>query len=578
MRARDYQIKAVQAVEQGWLQGYRRQLLCMPTGTGKTVVMAHIIKRNLPKRTMFIAHRQELIWQAMDKIQAVTGLHVDVEMGEHKTTREGGLFNLRAPVIVSTVQTHTAGGDGGGRIGKFDPEDFSILMFDEAHRSTAPAYMRIADYYMNNPKLNVLGVTATPNRTDKQALGQFYDYTAFNYELYNRDPKKPSAIRDGWLVPIEQQFVTIESLDFTSVKTQAGDLNQTDLDAVMTAEKNLYGVADATLKIAGDKQGLGFASSVKHAHILSNMFNRYRSGMSAYVSAKTDKDERRHIIEDFAEGKLQWLWNCGVFTEGFDESSVEVIAQARPTTSELLYTQMAGRGTRPHASLAHILGNVPAAVLRRLLIARSPKPSCLIIDFVGNSGKHKLISSVDILGGEYSKEVLKQAKLFARQAGKPLRMDQVLEDEEKRAEEIKKSQVEQAVRKANLKFPAKFKVQKVDPFDAMQVRPVVPTGRDTSSTLTEKQRAKLRQAGYNPDKIKDSDAKRLLGKIIDRWRKKKGTVKQAETLHRLGWTQAAADDMTFNQASAAIDAAQRNGWKKPDNYQHPPSTDTEQPF
>ena len=544
----------------------RSALGVMPTGTGKTIVFASIIRKLFPGRVMVVAHRQELIWQAREKIQRVTGLTVDVEMGQYKCRLDGDMLAPRAQVIVSTVQTQVAGGDGGGRIGKFDPKDFVALIVDEGHHATSGSYRRLIEYYMTNPKLVVLGVTATPDRADEQALGQVFEGVAFDYELLD-------AIHDGWLVPIEQQMVSIESLDFSSVRTQAGDLNGVDLDAVMKAEKNLHGVASSTIDIIGDKRGIGFASSVEHARMLSEIFNRHRSGMSNFVCAKTPEEERKLIITDFAAGRTQFLWNCGVFTEGFDDSGVEVVALARPTKSRSLYAQMIGRSTRPAESIAHRLNDLPdVPALRRTMIARSCKPSCLAIDFVGVSGKHKLITTADILSGNLSEEAVEAATAKARKSGGRVRMDKLVDEEEKRLEEAKARKLESEARRARITFSAKYKMQSVDPFDVLQVKPAAARGWDNGKQLSEKMRNVLRRAGYDPDQLEYARARQLVGILIDRWTNHKCTIKQAALLERCGWSKPEAADMSFESAKRALDAAAKNRWRKPVNYESPASS------
>src|SRR5512134_1528135 len=123
MNLRPYQSAASDAIFKEW-QENDSTLVVMPTGGGKTVLFADVIRRVFPRRALVIAHREELIYQARDKIRRVTGLHAEVEMGEYKT--EAGLFE--APrVIVSTIQTQCSGGDGGGRMTKFDPQRFGVL-------------------------------------------------------------------------------------------------------------------------------------------------------------------------------------------------------------------------------------------------------------------------------------------------------------------------------------------------------------------------------------------------------------------------------------------------------------------
>jgi len=567
MKLRDYQSKANAAILQEWNDGRRSTLVVLPTGTGKTILFASIIQSLQPARAMVLAHREELIWQARDKIQSVTGMKADVEMGSYKATMETDMFHPRSSVIVSTIQTHVAGGDGGGRMTKFDPNDFGVLIVDEAHHATSSTYRRTIDYYLQNPKLVVLGVTATPDRADEEALGQVFESVAYDYEILD-------AIRDGWLVPIEQQMVSVDGLDFSGMRTTAGDLNGADLAEVMESEKNLHGIAGATIEIAGSRRGIGFAASVEQARRLSEIFNRHRAGMSNWVCGKTDKDERKQIISDFAAGRVQFLWNCGVFTEGFDDSGVEIIAMGRPTKSRALYGQMAGRATRPHESIAHRLNGLPVAALRRGMIARSVKPSCTILDFAGNSGRHKLMTTADILGGNYSEEIVQAATETARKAGKPVRMAEVLEDEEKRAEEKKKRELEEAARKAKLVAKTSFKTQKIDPFDAYQIKPVAARGWDKGRTLSEGQKGVLRKMGLDPADYEYHQAKQILDKQFEIWKKAKEGGYHACTLkmiNRLKKYNIDATGMSIEKGKACLDAIAKNNWQLPKNFVVPGS-------
>ena len=552
IKLRPYQRDASDAVFKEW-QSVRSTLVVMPTGSGKSLLFADIIRRKFPKRAMVLAHREELIWQARDKIQKVTGLKADVEMGNYKASVDHELFHPRANVIVSTIQTHCAGGDGAGRMTKFNPQDFGLLIIDEAHHSTASSYKRVVEHYCQNPNLVVLGVTATPDRADEEALGQIFETVAYDYEILD-------AINDGWLVPIEQQMVSVDGLDFSSVRTTAGDLNGSDLEEVMLAEKNLHGIAGSTIEIIGDRRGLGFASSVQHAKNLADIFNRHRSGMAAWVCGKTDKDERKQIISDFASGKIQFLWNCGVFTEGFDDSGVEVISMARPTKSRALYGQMAGRGTRPHESIAHRLNDAPVAALRRGMIARSCKPACLILDFVGNSGKHKLVTTADILGGKVSDEVVQAAKEFARKAGRPVRIADALEEEEKRLAEKKQREQMEAARKAKLVAKTSFKTQKIDPFDVLQIKPVKSRGWDDGKVLKEGSKKIIRSVfGKDPGEVSYTEGMQLVKEFFRRKDSGECTFGQAKMLKKYGYD----THMKFDEAKRTIDAIAQNGWRRP---------------
>lgn len=543
MILRPYQSAAADAIFKEW-QVNDSTLVVMPTGGGKTILFADVIRRVFPRRALVIAHREELIFQARDKIQRVTGLCADVEMGEYRA--DGGLFD-QARVVVSTIQTQCSGGDGGGRMSKFDPQRFGVLIIDEAHHATSPSYRRVIDYYRTNPALKVLGVTATPDRADEEALGQVFQSVAFDYEVLD-------AIHDGWLVPIEQQMVHVEGLDYSSIRTTAGDLNGGDLAAVMEAEKNLQQMASASLAIIGSRRALVFTASVKAAEMTAEIFNRHRANMASWVCGKTDREERRRVLADFAAGKLQVVCNCGVLTEGFDDPGVEVVIMGRPTKSRSLYSQMVGRSTRP---LPGVVDGPEAAEERRAAIAASAKPSCLVVDFVGNAGKHKLVTSADILGGKVSEEAVDLAVSRARKAGGPVNMTEALDEAEEELRERKR--LAEAARRARLVATARFTTQSVDPFDVLHLDPVKPRGWDVGRSLTEKQRALLAKQGINPEGVTFSQGRQLIAEIFRRWDGKLCSFKQAKVLRKYGYN----TEVSFAEASATIDSLAKNGWRRP---------------
>jgi superfamily II DNA or RNA helicase len=557
-KLRDYQEKAVEAVFREW-ETVDSTALILPTGAGKTVVFASIIERMQPKRCMVLAHRQELIFQARDKIIESSGLRVEMEMGDYRASNEAGLPHDKSPVIVSTVQTHVAGGDGGGRMGKFDPQEFGLLVIDEVHHGVSASYQKVINYYRQNAKLKVLGVTATPDRADEEALGQILQTVAFDYEI-------PDAIADGWLVEVDQQFITINGLDFSNVRTTAGDLNGADLAAIMEMEKNLYGVVDSSIEIIGNKRAIVFTASVAHAQMASGIFNRYVPGMSAWICGKTDKDERAKILRDFRDGIIQVVCNCGVLTEGFDDAGVEVIVMARPTKSRALYAQMMGRATRP---LPGVVDGPKSPMGRRMAIRNSAKRQCVILDFCGNSGRHKLITTADILGGKVSDVAIESAIIRAKQSGQRMKMSEVLKEEEEKAQEIEKRRLEREARRANLVVKASYSAQSVNPFDLLGIRPVKSRGWDSGKQFSEKQAAMLKRNGADPNTIGYAQGKQLLTVIGKRIENHLCTVGQAKTLAKYNVPD--ATNITFEHASKIIDAIAKNGWKKPEVLPLPPT-------
>lgn len=543
VKLRDYQSEAVDAVLRAW-DDAPSALVVLPTGCGKTVVFGEVIRRIQPRRAMVVAHREELIFQARDKIAKITGLDAEIEMGEY---RASGWFGTAAPVVVSTIQTQCAGGDGLGRMAKFLPSDYGALVIDEAHHATSASYRRVIDFYRQNAELRVLGVTATPNRADEAALGQVFDNVAYNYEILQ-------AIKDGWLVPIKQQMVEIESLDLSQVRTTAGDLNQGDLSEILEEEENLLGIASSTVEICKDRRALIFAASVKEAERLCEIINRYRPDSAGWICGETDKDERRKILGDFKSGRLHFMVNCGVLTEGFDNAGVQAVVMARPTKSRALYAQMAGRGTRPDEGIASLLGDAKGAELRCGMIADSPKKDLLILDFCGNAGRHKLVSTADILGGEYSDEEIERAVRKAKAAKDAVDMQDALAESRKEIEEEKKKEEE---RRAQIKARSKYSCTNVDPFSVFDIVPCAERGWHEGKKLSDKQKAILSRIGVDSETIGYAHGKQILDEFFRRVNNGASSYGQTKILKRNGFKCPLPHDM----AKRMIDCvAAAQGW------------------
>ena len=544
---RKYQQEASDAVVRE-LEDNVSTLVVLPTGTGKTVLFADVVRRFQPKRCLVFAHREELVFQAKEKIEKFAGVHCEVEMGQF---RSDGWFGTRPPCVVSSVQTLASGGDGGGRMTKFDPAEFGLVVVDEAHHATSGTYRKVMEYFKEGG-CKVLGVTATPDRADEEALGQVFDTVAYDYEIVQ-------AIDDGWLVPVEQKMVNVSSLDLSACRTTAGDLNGADLAKVMEDEETLHGVAIASVETCGDRRAIVFAATVKQAERLAEIFNRYKAGSATWVCGETNKDDRRKLLKDFAGGSYQFMVNVGVLTEGFDDSGVEVIVMARPTKSRALYAQMAGRGTRPADDIASELAGMGSSEERRNAIANSRKPFCEILDFAGNSGRHKLVNAVDILGGRVSDEAIEMAREKIREANGPVNVQEVLKEMEETKREMDERKAREAAMRDKIRAKASFSTVDVNPFDVFHIQPVKARGWDRSKTLSEKQRDILLKQGIDPDGMPYGQARQLLNEVFRRWNRKLSSFKQARILRKNGITA----PMRHEEASRMIDAiAQRNGWRR----------------
>lgn len=545
MKSRPYQIEAERAALRELKQS-ASTLIVLATGLGKTVIFSSVIGKCVGrgKRALVIAHREELIDQGASKIKAVTGEIPDIEMGDRWATET---LMGKATVVVGSVQTLSR-----GRMERFDPKEFGLIVIDEAHHAVASSYRRILDYFKaGNPNIKILGVTATPDRADEEALVQVFGSCAFEYGVAD-------GIRDGWLVDIEQQIVNVDGLDYQNVGTVAGDFNQGELSAVMEQEEPLHGIASATLKIAGNRKTILFAVSVKQAEMLMDIFNRHRPGIARLVTGKTPKDERREMLKDYADGRFQILCNVGVATEGFDEPGVECVVMARLTKSRSLYAQMIGRGTRP------LPGTVDGphtehwnSDQRLAAIKASKKPSVLILDFEGNAGRHSLIHAADVLGGKISETAIQKAK--GKSQGKPKSVLEALSEAE--IEEVREKEAAERRRRAKLTGKASFSTEKVSPFDIFgrlpDREPAWHKGRRPSPKMV----AFLRRNNVpNPESLTFTQASALIDKIIYRRQHGLCTFAQANRLRQCGYED--ADNYTVKQASELIGALRQNGWKK----------------
>lgn len=538
MRLRDYQQRCHDSIIEKW-RAHTSTLAVLATGLGKTIIFAHVIKSMRPRRALVLAHRKELIYQARDKIERATGMPCEIEMADQAASTN--LFH-RTPVVIGTVQTLNSE----ARLTRFKPQDFGLVVIDEGHHGTSPTYRKIIDYFKQNPDLKILGVTATPDRADEEALGQVFESVAFEFDIL-------SGVQEGWLVDVTQQFCCVKSLDFSHVRTTAGDLNGSDLAKVMEAEENIQGVCQPTLEVVHGlpphsldqypvnewgaklvekkpRRTIVFTASVVQAEACCNILNRAVPNLAEWVCGATKTEQREDTLRRFSTGETAVVCNCGVLTEGFDNPGVEVIIMARPTKSRSLYAQMVGRSTRP---LPGIVDNIEAASARLAAIKNSAKPYCRIIDFVGNSGKHKLMTALDILGGKVSERAVERALKRVKEEGKPVRVCRTLTKEEvdmKREDEERREAARRdaEARKMTLIARSRYAQREVDPFNRRAInQPQLERNNAWrgKKIISEKMRNVLRRRGYNPDSLSYGAALSLIGSIA----KKEGWDKKGKT-------------------------------------------------
>ena len=351
MGLRPYQQEACDAVLGEWKKGNRKTLLVLPTGTGKTVVFSKVAENRVRQgdRVLVLAHRGELLEQAEQKIQNFTGLGCALEKAESDSV------NAFYRITVGSVQTLMRK----SRLEKFSRDYFGTIIVDEAHHAIAQSYQNVLEYFSG---ASVLGVTATPDRSDRKNLGTYFDSLAYEYTL-------PQAIKEGYLCKIMAQTIPL-AIDITNVGISAGDYKANELGDAL--EPYLEQIADRMLEYCKDRKTVIFlplvATSQKFRDIL------LAKGIAA-AEVNGNSEDRSQVLKDFEAGKYQALCNAMLLTEGWDCPSVDCIICLRATKSRSLYSQIVGRGLRPSPG----------------------KENCLLLDFLWQTEKHELVRPAHLI-------------------------------------------------------------------------------------------------------------------------------------------------------------------------------------
>lgn len=332
---REYQVEAETSVVKNYSSGKNRQLIVLATGGGKTYIISRVIKwalETVKKPILFVAHRDELLAQAEIQFRRTLGNEPNIEREkaeDHATTN--------ADIVLASVQT--IGRTDSKRIEKFPADHFGAVIVDEAHHALSITYLNIINRFVSSPSVLSLGVTATPFRSDKESLDQIYDVVAYRRGILE-------LCKDKWLVPPVSYRISTKT-DLAKVRTTAGDYNLKDLSgAVNNSDRNTL-IVETYVKRFSDKKAILFGADLEHIRRLRDEFQSI--GISAEcVDGETPREERARILAQFKAGIIKIVLNFGVLTEGFDDETLPLIIQARPTQSMLLLTQIVGRALRLH--------------------------------------------------------------------------------------------------------------------------------------------------------------------------------------------------------------------------------------
>lgn len=335
---RDYQQTSVDDIRSAYRSGKRATVLVIPTGGGKTVTATSMVALSASRgrNVLWLAHRQELIGQASDTFKA-SGI-------DHGVIMRGRSMN-RLPVQVGMVATVK------NRLDKIQAPHFIVI--DEAHHATASTYKKIIEAY---PRAHLLGLTATPQRTDGTGLGDVFDSIVIG-------PTMPELIAGGSLTPY-RLFVPPQTVDVSGVKITAGEFNKGQIAAAADRASITGDAVDHYCRVGGGL-ATAFCCSVEHAEHVAEAFRG--AGISATrIDGSMGDDERRSILTAYARREIMVLTSVDLIGEGFDLPALEVAILLRPTQSLIVFLQQVGRVLRPAPG----------------------KSEAVILDHAGNSLRH----------------------------------------------------------------------------------------------------------------------------------------------------------------------------------------------
>ena len=405
--------------------GKKKALLISATGTGKTYLSAFDVQKVKPKKFLFIVHRRTIAEEAMKTFTNLLG--ADIKMGIYSGKRK----EMDADYIFCTIQTISKQ----AHLNKFEPSHFEYIVIDETHRAAADSYQRIMNHF--SPKF-LLGMTATPERTDGDDIFKMFDHNiAYEIRLHR-------ALSEEMLSPFHYYGVT----DLTINDQEVDEL--TDFNHLTAKERvdriiettQLYGCDD------GNVRGLIFCSKNEISIQLSKEFNK-RGFQTVALTGDSSEKERQNAISllesESKSEKLDYIFTVDIFNEGIDIPSVNQIIMLRPTQSAIIFVQQLGRGLRKidakdYLTVIDFIGNynnnyiVPIALygdtsynkdaLRKLISSGSSLiPGCSTINF-DQISKEKIFESIDSANMQMKKDLSKDYNLLKQKMGRiPMMVD-----------------------------------------------------------------------------------------------------------------------------------------------------------
>lgn len=344
VKLRKYQEEGVNNLRLGFMRGTRCCLYVLPTGGGKTVIFSHIAEQAAQRgnRICILVHRQELVDQASRSLQAL-GM-------DHGVIAAGRSMDLSHSVQIASVQTLAR------RLHRVPADFFGLLIVDEAHHAVAGQWSKVIDHYA---RAKVLGVTATPERLDGQALGHFFQEMVIG-------PDAAWLTEEGYLAPA-RVYAPPNKLDMSGVRKLGGDYRMNEAEQQLQQAGIMGDAVTHYRRHLAPGTAIAFCCTVAHAQAVADAFNS--AGFpAAVIDGTMDKNTRRGLIEALGAGRIKVLASCQIISEGTDVPSVTGAILLRPTQSLGLFLQQVGRCLRPAPGKDH----------------------AIIMDHVGNTQRHGL--------------------------------------------------------------------------------------------------------------------------------------------------------------------------------------------
>lgn len=317
---RDYQAVLIDRTREAMRHGAKRVLIQLPTGGGKTVLIAQMLASAAQrgKRAWFCVHRRELLEQSVETFIESADIHTGIVCAGFPVTP-------LAPVQVCSVPSIVR------RIGSLGLPD--LVVWDECHHLASKSWSDIAEAY---PAAIHIGLTATPQRLDGKGLASYFDTLI-------EGPTTADLIEAGWLSPYK--FYAPGAVNLAGVHRVAGDYNKHELSLAMEASSVVGDAVSHYRQHCPQARALVFAWSIEASERIAAQF--MAAGIpAAHVDGETPKNERAEKMRRFRDGDLRVLCNVDLFGEGLDVPAVSAIFLLRPTQSLGLYLQQVGRGLR----------------------------------------------------------------------------------------------------------------------------------------------------------------------------------------------------------------------------------------